>query len=134
MWALTSSEAIQSMIKDKYKQTRHNDDENQALAVIHWGTDGDKRRYYLVRGQDDTGFRVYREGNRMHKGIHWYSVAEDIEGIRQQATKLKEVDGSQAARKLAIKMESAIPMFEACEEVRETVGGQLGPRQRQTNI
>ena len=117
MWALEKSEAIQTMLKDKYKQQRHNDDENQPLSVQSWGVDGDKRRYFLVQGQDDTSFRVYREGSRYTKNAHWYSVAGEIEEAKTLAKKLEEVDGSQAARRLAGRITNAIPMFEATEEV-----------------
>ncbi|EMC97428.1 hypothetical protein BAUCODRAFT_575349 [Baudoinia panamericana UAMH 10762] len=115
IWSLSSSEAIQTIVKDKYKQQRHNDDENQPLSVQPWGQDGDKRRYFLVQGLEDTQFRVYREGSRYTKNAHWYSVAGSIEEIRALAKKLDEVDGTQAARRLAIKMTNAIPNFEASE-------------------
>ena len=117
MWSLTDSEAIQAIIKEKYKQQRHSDDENQPLSVQPWGVDGDKRRYFLVQGLDDTSFRVYREGDRYRKTAHWWSVAGDIEEVKALATKLEEVDGSQAARRLAVKITNAIPMFEATDEV-----------------
>lgn len=117
MWALSSSEAVQTVIKEKYKQQRHNDDENQPLSVQPWGVDGDKRRYFLVQGLDDTSFRVYREGSRYTRNAHWYSQAGTIDEVRALAKKLDEVDGTQAARRLGIKMTNAIPTFEATEEV-----------------
>ena len=117
MWSLTSSEAIQAILKDKYKQQRHNDDENQPLSVQPWGVDGDKRRYFLVQGLDDTGFRVYREGSRYTRNAHWYSMAGEIDEAQALATKLEEVDRSQAARRLAAKITAAVPTFEATEEV-----------------
>ena len=106
------------MIKEKYKQQRHNDDENQPLSVQPWGVDGDKRRYFLVQGLDDTGFRVYREGSRYTKNAHWYNQAGEIDEARALATKLEEVDRSQAARRLAGRIVNAIPTFEANEEKR----------------
>lgn len=117
MWSLISSEAVQGIIKDKYKQTRHNDDENQPLSVQPWGNDGDKRRYFLVQGLDDTSFRVYREGNRYTRNAHWWNVAGEIEEIKILAKKLEEVDGTQAARRLATRITNAVPTFEASEEV-----------------
>jgi len=114
---MTSSEAVQSVVKEKYKQSRHNDDENQPLSVQPWGVDGDKRRYFLVQGLDDTSFRIYREGSRYTKNAHWYSVAGSIDEARELAKKLEEVDGTQAARRLGIKVTNAIPTFEASEEV-----------------
>lgn len=118
MWSLTSSEAVQSMIKEKYKQQRHNDDENQPLSVQAWGVDGDKRKYYLIQGQDDTGFRVYREGSRHTKNATWYNQAGEIDEVKQLAEKLEKVDGTQAARRLASRITNAIPMFEVTEEVK----------------
>jgi len=115
---MTSSEAITAIIKEKYKQARHSDDENQPLSVQPWGVDNDKRRYFLIQGLDDTTFRVYREGSRYTKNAHWWSVAGSIDELRTLATKLEEVDGTQAARRLAAKITNAIPTFEASEEVR----------------
>ena len=117
MWSLSSSDAISAIIKEKYKQQRHNDDENQPLSVQPWGVDGDKRRYFLVQGLDDTGFRVYREGSRYTRNAHWWSVAGSIDEVKELATKLEELDRSQAARRLAGRILNAIPMFEATEEV-----------------
>lgn len=120
MWALTDSEAIQAIIKEKYKQQRHSDDENQPLSVQPWGFDGDKRRYFLVQGLDDTSFRVYREGDRYKKTAHWWSVAGSIDEVKELAKKLEEVDATQAARRFAGRITNAIPTFEATEEVRPT--------------
>lgn len=106
------------MIKNKYKQQRHNDDENQPLSVQPWGVDGDKRRYFLVQGLDDSSFRVYREGSRHTKNAHWYSVAGNIDEVKALSEKLDKVDGSQAARRLGVKINNAVPMFEATEEKR----------------
>lgn len=118
MWALGSSESVSAVIKEKYKQQRHSDDENQPLSVQPWGQDGDKRRYFLVQGLDDTSFRIYREGSRYTKNAHWYNVAGSIEEAKALAEKLKEVDGTQAARRLSIKITNAVPTFEATEEKR----------------
>ena len=114
---MTSSEAITGIIKEKYKQTRHGDDENQPLSVQPWGIDGDKRRYFLVQGLDDTRFRVYREGSRYTKNAHWWSVAGTIDEAKALAKKLEEGDGTQAARRFATRITNAIPTFEASEEV-----------------
>ena len=114
---MTTSEAISSIIKDKYKQSRHNDDENQPLSVQPWGNDGDKRRYFLIQGLNDTHFRVYREGSRYTKNAHWYSVAGNIEDLKALARKLEDMYGSQAARRLAMKITNAIPTLEQSEVV-----------------
>lgn len=117
-WSLTSSEAIQTILKDRYKQQRHADDENQPLSVQPWGSDGDKRRYFLVQGLDDTDFRVYRESSRYTKNASWINVAGGIEELKALGTKLSDVDGSQMARRLAGRIQNAIPTFEASEEKR----------------
>ena len=117
MWSFTSSEAITTLVKDRYKQVRHQDDENQPLSVQPWGTDGDKRRYFLVQGQEDTNFRVYRESSRYTRNAQWISVAGGIEELKALAVKLETVDGTQAARRLAGKIGNALPTFLASEEV-----------------
>jgi hypothetical protein len=116
LWSLHSSEAISTIIKDSYKQNRQEDDKNQPLAVQSWGRDGDKRRYWLVEGKDDTDFRLYRESNPALKNITWRSVAGSIDEIKAVAEKL-DGDGSQAARRLSASIMNAIPRFEATEEV-----------------
>ncbi|KAL8704266.1 MAG: hypothetical protein Q9201_002575 [Fulgogasparrea decipioides] len=117
MWSLGSSEAIQAILKERYKQQRHDDDKNQPLSVQPWGRDGDKRRYWLIEGLDDTPFRLYRESNPALKHSTWRSVAGSIEDLKQVATRLGE-DGSQAARKLCDGIQAAIPRFEAGEDKR----------------
>ncbi|GIZ47075.1 hypothetical protein CKM354_001017600 [Cercospora kikuchii] len=118
VWALGSSELISGIIKDKYKQQRHNDDQNQPLSVQPWGNDGDNRRYFLVQGLDDTSFRIYREGSRHTRNAHWYSQAGTIDEAKALAEKLEKIDGTQKARTLAVKINNAVPMFEATEEKR----------------
>lgn len=99
-----------------YKQQRQNDDRNQPLSVQPWGNDGDKRRYWLIEGLDDTPFRLYRESNPALKHVTWRSVAGSIEDLRLVATKLDE-EGNQASRRLRDSIQSAIPRFEAGEDV-----------------
>ena len=95
-----------------------------------WGQDGDKRRYWLVEGQNDTHFRIYRESN-VHPPIprtkkekvkpekyEWFSVAGDIDALRVVAHKLEEEDGRKEAKTLGERMLNAIPRFEASEAVR----------------
>ncbi len=118
MWSLGSSELVAGVIKERYKQQRHNDDQNQPLSVQPWGTDGDHRRYFLVQGLDDTSFRIYREGSRHTKNAHWYNQAGTIDEAKALAEKLETVDKSQRARTLAMKITNAVPMFEATEEKR----------------
>lgn len=45
-------------------------------------------------------------------------MAGTIDEVKALAEKLEKVDGSQAARRLSVKMNNAVPMFEATEEVR----------------
>ncbi len=123
MWSLGSSEAVQNIIKEKYKQQRHDDDRNQPLSVQSWGRDGDKRRYWLIEGLDDTNFRLYRESNIALKNVTWRSIAGSIDELRQVATKLED-EGSQAARKLRDSIQAAIPRFEAGEDVSPPNGNQ----------
>ena len=104
------------MIKDFYKQSRHEDDLNQPLSVQPWGRDGDKRRFWLIEGQDDTHFRLYRESNPKLKTVTWRSVAGSIEELRLMGDRLGEED-TLASRKLRDRIVAAIPRFEAGEEV-----------------
>lgn len=115
-WSLESSEAIKNVIKESYKQQRHEDDLNQPLSVQPWGRDGDKRRFWLIEGRDDTHFRLYRESNPALKHVTWRSVAGSIEEVRSVADKLGE-DKSQASRRLRERIMNAIPRFEESEEV-----------------
>ncbi|KAH8821663.1 hypothetical protein F5884DRAFT_97304 [Xylogone sp. PMI_703] len=119
LWSLSSSDAIRAIITNSYKQSRHEDDLNQPLSVQPWGSDSDKRRYYLIEGLDDTHFRVYRESNYTAINRTWFSVAGDIEELKQLAQKLVEKDGGQKAKVLSAKMLAAIPRFEATEEKRK---------------
>lgn len=116
-WSLASSEAVQAIVKESYKQQRHDDDLNQPLSVQPWGRDGDKRRYWLVEGQDDTHFRLYRESNPALKQNTWRSVAGNIDDLKTVANRLEE-DESQASRRLRDRILQGVPRFEASEEVR----------------
>ncbi|KAF8865928.1 hypothetical protein BDZ45DRAFT_701030 [Acephala macrosclerotiorum] len=119
LWSLSSSDAIKATIQSSYKQNRHEDDLNQPLSVQPWGSDSDKRRYYLIEGLDDTHFRVYRESNYMGIKRTWWSVAGDMDELKALAEKLSKEDGGQKARVLSAKILSAIPRFEATEEKRK---------------
>ena len=81
-----------------------------------WGRDGDKRQYWLIEGQDDTHFRLYRESNPVLKHNTWQSVAGSIEEVKQVAEKLNKEE-TQAGRRLSERILSAVPRFEAGEEV-----------------
>lgn len=118
-WTLASSEVVKAIINKSYKQTRHEDDLNQPLSIQPWGSDSDKRRYFLIEGLDDTAFRVYRESNPAGFNRTWWSVAGTIDELQALIDKLNTVDGGPKARKLAAKMEAAIPRFEATEEKRK---------------
>ncbi len=115
---MSSSETVKALINQSYKQNRHEDDMNQPRSVQPWGTDADKRRYFLIEGQDDTAFRVYRESNPAGTNRTWWSVAGSIEELRTLADKLETKDGGPKAKKFAQKIETAMSRFEAGEEVR----------------
>ena len=118
LWALSGSEAVSAIIKESYKQTRRDDDLNQPLSVQAWGRDGYKRNYWLIEGQDDTHFRVYRENNgTTAKTNTWFSVAGDIDEVLAVATKLDD-ENTPHSRALRDKIKNAIPRFEAGEEKR----------------
>jgi hypothetical protein len=117
LWTLSSSDAVKSLINQSYKQNRHEDDLNQPRSVQPWGTDGDKRRYFLIEGQDDTAFRVYRESNPAGTQRTWWSVAGSIDELKALAEKLETKDGGPKAKKFAAKILMALPRFEAGEEV-----------------
>jgi hypothetical protein len=108
------------MVTDAYKARTTKDrlDTNIPLSVQPWGHDGEKRRYWLVEGQNDTHFRVYRETDpHKRKRVDWFSVAGDIDELRVFATKLEEEDGRKEAKALSERMLNAIPRFEASEVV-----------------
>ncbi|KAJ5908526.1 hypothetical protein N7495_001208 [Penicillium taxi] len=118
IWSLSSSDAIQAKIKESYKQARHEDDLNQPLSVQHWGRDSLKRRYWLIEGQDDTSFRLYRESNPALKNVNWWSVAGTIPEMEVIADKLQEEKGINS-KKLSERIRNAIPRFEASEDKRK---------------
>lgn len=115
---MASSDAVKAIINQAYKQNRQEDDLNQPRSVQSWGSDGDKRRYFLVEGQDDTNFRIYRESNPAGTNRTWFSVAGSIEELKALSEKLETKDGGPKAKKLSQKMLQVIPRFEAGEEVR----------------
>ncbi|KAL7798371.1 hypothetical protein V8C37DRAFT_367577 [Trichoderma ceciliae] len=119
LWAMSSSDTLKGLINQSYKQNRHEDDINQPRAVQPWGSDADKRRYFLVEGQDDTAFRVYRESNHAGTNRTWWSVAGTIEELKALAEKLETKDGGPKAKKLAQKILQAVPRFEAGDEKRK---------------
>lgn len=119
LWTLCSSEVVKGIINQSYKQNRHEDDLNQPLSVQPWGSDSDRRRYFLVEGLDDTHFRVYRESNPAGFNRTWWSIAGSIDELNVLCEKLQTVDGGPRARKLAQKMQAAVPRFEATEEKRK---------------
>ncbi|CAM1505578.1 Fc.00g112150.m01.CDS01 [Cosmosporella sp. VM-42] len=119
LWSLASSDIVKGLINQAYKQNRHEDDMNQPRAVQPWGSDGDKRRYFLVEGQDDSAFRVYRESNPAATKRTWWSVAGSIDELKALAEKLETKDGGPKATKLSHKIWGAIPRFEAGEDKRK---------------
>ncbi|EUC28339.1 hypothetical protein COCCADRAFT_30385 [Bipolaris zeicola 26-R-13] len=121
LWSLNQNEQVKNMINTAYKSrtTKDRQDTNIPLSVQAWGRDGDKRRYYLVEGQNDTHFRVYRETDPKLKKVQWISVAGSIEQVQALAKKLEEVDGHKEAKALSERMLNAVPRFEASEVKRK---------------
>ncbi|TWU76769.1 hypothetical protein ED733_004908 [Metarhizium rileyi] len=119
IWAMASSDTVKGVINQAYKQNRQEDDLNQPRSVQPWGSDGDKRRYFLVEGQDDTNFRIYRESNPAGSNRTWFSVAGSIVELKALAERLETKDGGPKAKKLSQKMRQVIPRFEAGEEKRK---------------
>jgi hypothetical protein len=107
------------MIAQAYKSRTTKDklDTNIPLSVQPWGRDGEKRRYWLVEGQNDTHFRVYREGNPQTTKATWWSVAGSIDELKVLAKVLDEEDGHREAKALSERMNNAVPRFEASEVV-----------------
>lgn len=116
-WTLSSSDVVRSIIAKSYRN-RHEDDLNIPLSVQPWGSDGDKRRYFLIEGNDDTSFRVYRESNPAGLNRTWWSVAGNIDELKALIDKLENQDGGPKAKMLAKKIANSIPRFEATEEKR----------------
>ncbi|KAG6037520.1 hypothetical protein E4U41_005028 [Claviceps citrina] len=119
LWSMASSDIVKGLINQSYKQNRQEDDLNQPRSVQPWGSDGDKRRYFLVEGQEDTNFRIYRESNPAGTNRTWRSVAGSIDELRALSQRLETRDGGPKAKKLAQKMLQVIPRFEAGEEKRK---------------
>jgi len=116
-WTLSSSDAVRTIISQSYKN-RHDDDLNIPLSVQPWGSDGDKRRYFLIEGNDDTSFRVYRESNPAGINRTWWSVSGSIDDLRALIEKLETQDGGPKAKTFAKRIANSIPRFEATEEKR----------------
>ena len=116
-WTLSSSDAVRTLVAQQYKN-RHDEDLNIPLSVQPWGGDGDKRRYFLIEGNDDTSFRVYRESNPAGLQRTWWSVAGSIEDLRALNHKLETVDRGPKAKTFAKRIVNSIPRFEATEEKR----------------
>lgn len=116
-WTLSSSDAVRAIITQQYKN-RHDDDLNIPLSVQAWGSDGDKRRYFLIEGNDDTSFRVYRESNPAGIQRTWWSVAGSIDELKTLSEKLETQDGGPKAKAFSKRIMNSIPRFEATEEKR----------------
>lgn len=83
-----------------------------------WFSDSHRRRFWLVEGQEDSHFRVYRENDgKTTKTNAWFSVAGTIEEVNALADKFQE-EGTLNAKVNAEKLRSVIPRFEQGEEKR----------------
>ncbi|KIV85703.1 hypothetical protein PV11_01364 [Exophiala sideris] len=118
LWSLNSSDVVQALIKESYKQTRRDDDKNQPRSVQPWFSDQYRRKYWLIEGLEDSYFRIYRENDgRTAKTNTWFSVAGSIEEVNSLADKFAEEHG-QNSKLVSDKLRQAIPRFEAGEEKR----------------
>ena len=88
------------------------------MSVQSWGIDTQKRRFFLIDGQVDSPFRIYRESARKASAYSWISVAGTIEEAQKVARDLR-VERGQAAHRLAARITNAVPMFEEREEKRK---------------
>lgn len=121
IWALSHSDAVKAMINTYYNQHKRTaDDLVQPLSVQPWGQDSDKRRYFLIEGDDNCSFRVYREGNPAALyNRQWISVAGSIDEAKALAERLATLDGGQHSRKLSKSIMNNIENFEEKEEKRK---------------
>lgn len=119
LWSMESSEAVKAELKQAYKQTRREDDKNQPKAVQPWFTDSWRRKYYLIEGQDDTYFRIYRENDgKTSRTNVWFSVAGSIDEAKSLADKFENEYPGNTGKIMADKVRMAIPRWEAGEEKR----------------
>ncbi|KKA26923.1 hypothetical protein TD95_004892 [Thielaviopsis punctulata] len=128
-WALSSSESVRTLINKSYKN-RQDEDRAIPLSIQPWGSDSDKRRYFLIEGRDGTSFRIYRESNPQGFNRTWWSVADSIESLKQLADKLEQKDGGPKAKSLAHSMRMAIPRLEESEEKRRRREYRLKTKER----
>ncbi|KAA8910917.1 hypothetical protein FN846DRAFT_769636, partial [Sphaerosporella brunnea] len=118
-WALNSSEQIRAIIANNYTSSRREDDFNVGLSVQPYGRDGQKRKYWMIEGRDDTPFRLYREKATSPRTRDWISVAGTIDELRAVATELEADDGTKPALAVKKKIEGDIPRFEEGEKRRQ---------------
>lgn len=116
IWCLNTSEVVGGIIRESYKQARREDDVNQPLSVQPWGSDGRKRRYWLIEGQNDTPFRVYIENQPKLVKRTWWTVAGTLDELKAVSEDLMR-DGGQADRRLAERFMASVPRLEQSEEV-----------------
>lgn len=110
---------MKETIKQAYKQQRRDDERNQPKAIQSWFSDSWRRKYYLIEGQEDTHFRIYRENDgKTPKTNVWFSVAGTIDEAKSLADKFEtEMPGNQG-KICADKVRMAVPRWEAGEEKR----------------
>ncbi|KAK9479057.1 hypothetical protein V1514DRAFT_279243 [Lipomyces japonicus] len=117
LWALSSSEAVRSAIISGYPGNRTKDDHNSPLAVLPIGIDGQKRRYYLIEGNNGTRFRLFRETNPRRRVVNWTSVASNHEEISAFVKELED-DNSRLTKVLTKKLASELNRLESNEQKR----------------
>ena len=72
-----------------------------------------------MEGQDDTSFRIYKQRHPRDENETWWSVAGSLDELQTVADNLRIEDSGLSNRRLADRMETAIPRLEAAEEVRD---------------
>ncbi|KAK9456324.1 hypothetical protein V1511DRAFT_457684 [Dipodascopsis uninucleata] len=111
-WALASSEAVRKVLLSNYSIQRCNGDKNCALAVLPLGMDGERKRYYLIEGLNDTRFRLYCETNPRKKIVNWTAVASSVEELKQLEQNLRETDNSRNAKILCERLSKQLARLE----------------------
>ncbi|KAK9448751.1 uncharacterized protein V1518DRAFT_374249 [Limtongia smithiae] len=114
-WALTASDGVRAVLAEGYSGSRTEDDRTCPLAVSPIGMDGERRRYYLIEGQNETRFRLFQETNPRKRLVNWTSIASTAVELAAFMTKIQATDTSRNARILCERLSKAMPRLEAAD-------------------
>ncbi|KAK7207890.1 hypothetical protein BZA70DRAFT_29059 [Myxozyma melibiosi] len=114
-WSLTASEAVRQVLVQGYSQQRTDDDSASPLAVLPIGLDSERKRYYLIEGENDTRFRLFCETNPRQRLVNWTPVASTFAEFKEFVDKLSETDTSRNAKALVESLTEELPRLEASE-------------------